>query len=204
MHDTLAQSFAGVSYHLQGLRKLVREEKGYPGALIEELDLACEMVAGTHREASSLISALHPDAQTRGDLLSLIERAALQMFEKRGPLINLHRHGEPRALPPALADVMFRVALEAIANVLRHSQATVIELTMDSASSGVSLVIEDNGRGFDPDPGKFGFGLQTMKRRCETVEARLTIESKPGYGTKITVTSESQKRHRFWSRARIA
>jgi signal transduction histidine kinase len=204
MHDTLAQSFAGVSYHLQGLRKLVREEKGYPGALIEELDLACEMVAGTHREASSLISALHPDAQAHDDLLSLIERAALQMFETRGPLINLHRRGEPRSLPPALADVMFRVALEAIANVLRHSQATVIELTTDWASSGVSLVIEDNGRGFDPDPDKFGFGLQAMNRRCTKVDARLTIESKPGYGTKITVTSESQKRRRFWRSPRIS
>jgi signal transduction histidine kinase len=202
MHDTLAQSFAGISYHLQGLRKLVREEKGYPTPLIEELDVACEMVAGTHREASALISALHPDAQADGDLLSLIEDATLQMFEKRGPLINLHRHGEPRLLAPALADALFRVALEAVANILRHSQATIIELTMDYDLSGVSLVIEDNGRGFVPNPDKFGFGLQAMKSRCNTVHARLTIESQPGSGTRITVRSESKKRIRFLGGAR--
>lgn len=203
MHDTLAQSFAGVSYHLQGLRKLVREEKDYPDPLVEELDLAYEMVAGTHREASALIAALHPNAQARGDLLTLIEDATLQMFDRRGPLINLHRHGETRSLPPALADVLFRVALEAVANVLRHSQATVIDLTLIYTSSTVSLVIEDNGRGFVPELGNLGFGLQAMKRRCNSVDARLTIDSKPGDGTRITVTSEDQRRHRFfWPRER--
>jgi signal transduction histidine kinase len=203
MHDTLAQSFAGVSYHLQGLRKFVREEKGYPAPLVEELDLAYEMVAGTHREASALIAALHPNSQAHGDLLTLIEGATLQMFDRRGPLINLHRCGETRSLPPALADVFFRVALEAVANVLRHSQATVINLTMLYTSSTVSLVIADNGRGFVPEPDHFGFGLRTMKRRCNSVDARLAIESQPGEGTRITVTLENQRRRLFfWPRER--
>jgi signal transduction histidine kinase len=200
MHDTLAQSFAGVSYHLQGLRKAVREEDNNPETLAEELDIAYEMVAGTHREASALISALHPNAQTQSDLLSLIENAALQMFEKHGPLINLHRRGVVRPLPPSLADVLFRVALEAVANVLRHSQATSIDLIMEYTPTSVELVIEDDGCGFTPEPAKFGFGLQSMKRRCDSVNAILRIESNPGDGTRIAVTSQARPLYsfRFW------
>jgi signal transduction histidine kinase len=192
MHDTLAQSFAGVSYHLQGLRKMVRLEEHRPDTLAQELDVAYEMVSGTHREASALIAALHPNAQTHGDLLSLIEGAALQMFDKRGPLINLHRRGIVRSIPPALADVLFRVALEAVANVLRHSEATSIDLTMAYTTTSIRLVIKDNGHGFTPTSTRFGFGLQSMKHRCDSVRAKLTIESKPGDGTRITVISEAR------------
>jgi signal transduction histidine kinase len=200
MHDTLAQSFAGVSYHLQGLRKAVHEENNNPETLAQELDIAYKMVAGTHREASALIAALHPNAQTQSDLLSLIEGAALQMFEKRGPLINLHRRGVVRFLPPSLADVLFRVGLEAVANVLRHSEAKSIDLTMVYTPTSVELVIEDNGCGFIPESAKFGFGLQSMKRRCDSVNAKLTIESNPGKGTRIAVTSETRSfsGFRFW------
>jgi Histidine kinase/Domain of Unknown Function (DUF1080) len=192
MHDTLAQSFAGVSYHLQGLRKLVREEDHNPAILAQELDLAYQMVAGTHREASALISAFHPNSQRQGGLLGLIESAMLQMFEKRGPLISRHSQGTVRPLPPALSDVLFRVALEAVANVMHHSEATCIDLTMVYTPTYVRLIIEDNGRGFSPEPANFGFGLQSMKHRCDSVNAQLTIESEPGAGTKITVTSEAR------------
>jgi signal transduction histidine kinase len=169
IHDTLAQSFAGVSYHLQGLRKLVRNGEQGNDSLIEELDVAYEMVAGTHREASAIIAALHPSAHEDGDLLTLIERAASSMLEKQGPEIRIYRRGEPAPLSPAVADVLFRVALEALSNVLRHSQANVIELSLLFMSGSVSLIIWDNGIGFTPDDAKMGFGLQTMRKRCSTV-----------------------------------
>jgi signal transduction histidine kinase len=194
IHDTLAQSFAGVSYHLQGLRKLVREAKSSQEALAEELDTAYEMVAGTHREASAIIATLHPSAHKDGDLLKLIERAASSLFEKHGPQVRSHRHGEPRPLSPAIADALFRVALEAVANILRHSQATTVDLSMNFTSTEVMLTIEDNGVGFRPEPSALGFGLRSMQKRCSTVRARLHIASEPGKGTRLTITARHQMR----------
>ncbi|HEY4355193.1 MAG TPA: sensor histidine kinase [Acidobacteriaceae bacterium] len=204
MHDTLAQSFAGVSYHLQGLRKLVRLGEASPDSLIGELDVAYEMVAGTHREASAMIAALHPSAHKDGDLLTLIQRAASNLLDKHGPEIRAHRNGDPRPLSPAIADVLFRVALEAVANVLRHSQATVVDLTMTFASNEVTLIIQDNGVGFSLDPLNLGFGLQTTQKRCSSIRARLEIESSSGHGTRLSVTARHQMHgfsffHRFRS-----
>jgi signal transduction histidine kinase len=194
IHDTLAQSFAGVSYHLQGLRKLVRNGEPTADSLIEELDVAYEMVAGTHREASVIIAALHPSAHKEGDLLTLIERATSNLLEKHGPEIRAHRRGTPRPLPPAVADVLFRVALEAVANILRHSQATTVDLSMIFTSTEVTLVIQDNGVGFIADPTKLGFGLQTMQKRCSSIRACLAIDSSPGSGTRLAVTAMRQAR----------
>ncbi|MES2393038.1 MAG: histidine kinase, partial [Acidobacteriota bacterium] len=195
MHDTLAQSFAGVSYHLQGLRQLVRDGETFEGSLLEELDVAYEIVAGTHREASAIIAALHPSAHKDGDLLTLIERAVSNLLETHGPKINVQRLGDARPLPPGIADVLFRVALEAVANVLRHSKATAVDLSMKFSSTDVTLTIHDNGVGFLPDPGSLGFGLQTMQKRCSSVRAQLAIDSAPGCGTSITVTAHHRRRN---------
>lgn len=189
MHDTLAQSFAGVSYHLQGLRKLVRSGPASNTDLAGELDLAYEMVAGTHHEASAIIAALHPAARADGDLLVSIERAALRMLEKHGPVVRTHRRGEPRPLAPAVSDVFFRVALEAVANILRHSQAETVDLHMTFTPAQVTLSIEDDGVGFSAQPERAGFGLGTMRRRCATIHAQLAIDSEPGNGTKVSVTA---------------
>jgi signal transduction histidine kinase len=200
MHDTLAQSFAGVSYHLQGLRKLVREGEPSTSSLVEELDIAYEMVAGTHREASAIIAALHSTAHNDGDLLTLIARAAASLLDKHGPEIRLNRRGEACALPPVVSDVLFRVALEAMANVLRHSQATTVDLSMIFTVTEVTLVIQDNGTGFTVNPAQLGFGLQTMQKRCSSIRARFAVDSKPGGGTRITVAARHQSHsvlHRF-------
>jgi signal transduction histidine kinase len=194
IHDTLAQSFAGVSYHLQGLRKLVRNGKPTAASLMEELDVAYEMVAGTHREASVIIAALHPSAHKDGDLLMLIERATSNLLDMHGPTIRAHRRGNPRPLPPAVADVLFRVALEAVANILRHSQATAVDLSMIFTSTAVTLVIQDNGVGFTADPTNLGFGLQSMQERCSSIRACLTIDSSPGNGTRLAITARLQER----------
>lgn len=200
IHDTLAQSFAGVSYHLQGLRKLVRNGEPTADSLLEELDVAYEVVAGTHREASVIIAALHPSAHKDGDLLTLIERATSNLLEKHGPEIRGHRRGNPRPLPPAVADVLFRVALEAVANILRHSQATVVDLSMIFTSTEVTLVIQDNGVGFIANPTNLGFGLQTMRERCSSIKANLVIDSSPGSGTRLAVTALRQERRFSFSR----
>ena len=204
VHDTLAQSFAGISFRLQGLRKRACMDSLTREMLMTELDEMYGAVAGTHREASAIIAALRPGSHGCGDLLTLIERASEQLFAGQGPTIETLRRGVPCELDPALADAFFRVALEGIANVLRHSQASLVRLCLEFSAEAVTLWIEDDGVGFPVDATEPHFGLQTMQKRCDAVKARLRVVSAPGNGTRVAVTAPRRRRPQFLFAVRSA
>lgn len=187
MHDTLAQNFAGVAYFLQGLRKAL-VESGVPQAQVQDVSLACDMVAGAHRDASASIAALHPDAQGNGDLLPMLERAAAAMLEGSLMPLESRSEGPPHRLSPTQTDVLFRVGKEAIANVLRHAHATRIELKLLFAADTFSLSIADDGRGIESGTAAWGFGLRGMQQRCASIDAELKLISASGRGCTVEIT----------------
>ena|GEM_PF-30200 len=88
-------------------------------------------------------------------------------------------------LPDAVNTALFRIAQEALSNIVKHAGARRAALTLDVASDGVTLSIADNGRGFDvahalADP-RAGMGLRNMRERLEPLGGRLSISSKPGH-----------------------
>jgi two-component system NarL family sensor kinase len=88
------------------------------------------------------------------------------------------------ALPDPVNTVLFRIAQEALTNIVRHSKATRAALTLDVAPHAVSLTIADNGEGFDvsaalADP-KSGVGLRNMRERLDGLGATLQIVSQVG------------------------
>jgi len=97
------------------------------------------------------------------------------------------REGIARPLSIPVRDALFHIGREAITNMLRHAQATEMELTLRYGPKFVTLEMRDNGVGFLYDPAASGFGIRTMKRRCAKVRAQIEIESAPGKGTHVTV-----------------
>jgi two-component system, NarL family, sensor kinase len=88
-------------------------------------------------------------------------------------------------LPDAVNTVLFRIAQEALTNIVKHAHARRAALTLDIGQDGVTLAIADNGRGFDvvlaqADP-RAGMGLRNMRERLEPLGGQLSISSKPGH-----------------------
>jgi signal transduction histidine kinase len=189
MHDTLAQSLAGVGFKLQGIRRSMREAGAIPPAILEALNTACEMVAGTHREASASIAALHPASPSESDLLTLLQRSVFSMVTGDVISVETEQIGDIRAPSPVVADTLFRIGREAIANTLRHSKATAIKVSMTYRSRDLILSVTDNGSGFRYNPAKRGFGLKSIERRCSDINARVEIDSSPGTGCTVRVIS---------------
>jgi signal transduction histidine kinase len=192
MHDTLAQSFAGVGFHLQGLSNGMRSGTAERSDVIEMVNRACEMVGHSHREASASIAALHPDADEGGDFLMALHRCTREMLDgnrRDGKALPLQfiREGVARPLSMPVRDALFHIGREAITNMLRHAHATEMKLTLRYDPKFVTLEMRDNGAGFLYDPAASGFGIRTMKRRCAKVRAQIEIESAPGRGTRVTV-----------------
>jgi signal transduction histidine kinase len=192
MHDTLAQSFAGVGFHLQGLRNGMRSGSVDRAEVIAMLHRACDMVSHSHREASACIAALHPDADYDGDFLTALDRCTHEMLDgdhrnANALPIRFLREGAARPLSIPVRDALFHVGREGITNMLRHAQATEMELRLLYRPDGVILEMYDNGLGFEYDPTASGFGIRTMQRRCAKVRATIVIESAVGRGTKVVV-----------------
>ena len=91
-------------------------------------------------------------------------------------------------LPLALEEVLYRIAQEALHNVVKHAGARQVELTVQRRGSAVVLRIRDDGKGFDADAVPDGhLGLAGMRARAEKIGAAFAVDSRPGEGTTIEV-----------------
>ena len=205
MHDTIAQSFAGIAFQLEAIRNGLPEENQ---TVHQQLDLAREMVQHSHEEARRSIAMLRPESLTSAGILSALSSCAHRMVEGSVVEIEATSTGDPCEIPLRVKDTFFRIGQEAIANAVRHAKPTRLSLRLEYGRSSVQLEIEDNGIGFTPDPGHPGFGILGMRKRSENIAANLDIASTPGYGTQIIVRAAIPSRRtwtiwldQFWHRA---
>jgi len=91
-------------------------------------------------------------------------------------------------LPAPVEEALYHIAREALNNALKHAQAASVSVTLGHQDGPVVLEIVDDGCGFDPETvGQAGMGLITMRERAESIGGALTVTSKPGAGTRVTV-----------------
>ena len=186
MHDTLAQSFAGIGFQLQAIRnRLPAQESG----LHQQLDFADNLVRHSHEEARRSIAMLRPDSLESEDLLAALDQHARRLVEGGAVGVISERSGEIRPLPLRIADTLFRVGQESIANSIRHANPTALRIRLHYGENAVSLQIQDDGAGFVPRAGLHGFGIRGMRRRAQSVSATFRLDSSPGEGTRIEVTA---------------
>jgi signal transduction histidine kinase len=99
--------------------------------------------------------------------------------------------GPERPLPDEVEHNLLRIGQEAVTNALKHAAATKIHIRLTRESRGVSLRIEDNGRGFDQSdafsPLTGHFGVLGMRERAERLGGSMRLTSSPGQGTTVEV-----------------
>ena len=93
-------------------------------------------------------------------------------------------------LSPDTEHTIYRIAQEAVANVVRHAMAGALAVHLAAEEHRLTLVVRDDGRGFDTaqDPPGGHYGLAGMRERAELMGGQFTIASAPGAGTIVTVT----------------
>jgi signal transduction histidine kinase len=187
IHDTLAQSFVGVSVQLELASQLLAQSQ--TNAAQQQLDrtraYVREGIAEARRSIWDLraITAQHT-LPTR--LTHLVESS------NNAPLTTqLDIGGTYRPLPHTVEDEVLRIAQEALTNVSRHAHANHVSVHLRYDADRLILTLSDDGRGFrssdDTLPANGHFGLQGMRERAAQINAQLTIESSEGKGTRITL-----------------
>ena len=196
MHDTLAQSFAGIGFQLEAIRS------GVPDTLTathQQLDLASDLVDHSHEEARRSIATLRPESLETVDLITALEASARRLVEGGTVRVEANCCGETRPIPLRITDTLFRIGQEAIANAVQHAHPSIIKISLDYDKNLVRLVIADNGVGFIKNGDLRGFGLRGMRKRAAMISAALQIASTPSVGTQIGITAPLPPRITFIS-----
>jgi two-component system, NarL family, sensor histidine kinase DegS len=124
-------------------------------------------------------------------LVPTVRRYVDTFREKSGLQTTLTITGAERRLESVREVMVFRGVQELLGNVRNHAQATQVRVSLDVDDKRVRLVVEDNGRGFDPATVLNGhqktIGLTTMQERIELIGGQVQIDSQPGQGARITM-----------------
>jgi Signal transduction histidine kinase len=188
IHDTLAQSFAGIGFQLQAIRRAIPKELS---DLLKQIDLARSLVKHSHKEAHRSIEPLNVSALQKIDLLCALESATKRMLEGGEIEVlteTIDATGKSQSIPPKIAYTMVQIGQEAIANAVRHADPSHITIALTYEEQRIILSIRDNGRGFVERGDLLGFGLRGMRKRVASISANLRIMSEPGHGTNVEVT----------------
>jgi signal transduction histidine kinase len=187
IHDSLAQSFAGISMQLFAAQEIITTKDDDSLGYIERAnDLARFGLAEARRSALSLRSDIIEES-------GLIE--ALQMLVERSNIpgrlrCNFRSSGvREQSLSLQVQQDLLRIAQEAISNALRHAKPTVLSVSLRLDSPNLVLEIRDNGSGIDAtrrEAGE-GLGLGNMRGRAKNLGAELDIRTATGRGTSIIV-----------------
>lgn len=186
MHDTLAQCFVGIGFQLQAIGNSV------PSTLPNinrQLDLACDLVRHSHEEATRSLSSLRREFLESETLQSALHSFANKMVVNGAVRVKLNAAGEDSATPYAVKDALFRIGQEAISNALRHGDPTLLQVAIEYAATTVTMVIEDNGSGFEQTGDLGGFGLTGIRKRAEAISATFSLFTGLGQGTRVQVVA---------------
>ncbi|HUA63747.1 MAG TPA: two-component regulator propeller domain-containing protein [Verrucomicrobiae bacterium] len=189
IHDTLAQGFVGISSQLDAVAMCLKDETS-PARKF--LDMARKMARHSLTEARRSVMDLRASALEGQDLAAALESGTRTWTAGSNVEVKVAVEGPERDLPQEMEQHLLRITQEAITNILKHAQASRIQVELRNEGHKLHLQISDNGRGFEPADvfSSLGghFGLIGMRERAERMGGELQLDSEPGTGTKLEVT----------------
>jgi signal transduction histidine kinase len=140
-------------------------------------------------ELRRLISDLRPPHLDDLGLAAAIRWYAKEVQTRTGLEVQVEISGDQADVPAAVRLAVFRIAQEALTNVVKHSQARLAKVQLCYRDSEVVLLVRDEGCGFEADAQKLAprpaWGLLGMQERATLLGGRLSVQSKPGQGTQV-------------------
>ncbi len=187
LHDEIGQTLTALSLGLERLLLITQRE---PEHLPEAIDDLRQLSNGAVSELHHLVTELRPSQLDHLGLAAAMRSLAADYRRRFGLKVQLHFEGERRRLPGEIELAIFRIAQEALTNVVRHAEVDSADVRLEFAPEAVSLCICDRGIGFSPPEIRYSecehWGLMGMTERATQLNGTLTIEAAPGQGTRVT------------------
>lgn len=184
LHDGLGQSLIAARLQLESCEK--------PGIshVRSAVDASKNMIDQAIEEVRRISNALQPAALDEFGLETALRTRVMEMAAIAGIKATFECNGSIERLAKKSKIYLYRIAQEAITNIIKHARATEMTVTITREDQLVRLTVADNGKGFIIDPKSYAHrnGIQNMRERASLLSGNFTVESAPDTGTKIIVT----------------
>jgi two-component system CheB/CheR fusion protein len=182
LHDETGQALSAL---LVGLRSV--EERVGEGAVAKELERLRGQVRALVESVRRMARGLHPTVIEQLGFGGALRELVSQVGADHTVDIELRVDDDERLaeLPLTMGVALYRVIQEALTNVVRHSHSASARVEVAVGALSLSLVVHDDGRGFDPERASSGLGLPLMRRRVQQLGGTLEVQSVPGNGARL-------------------
>lgn len=185
LHDGVGQLMSAAKLNLSALEaQLDLKDASQKNAITKIIDLISESA----KEVRSVSHDLMPNVLLKKGLAKAVQEF-INKIDSNVIKVNLHTEGIQNKLNSNVESVLYRVIQECVNNVIKHSEANHLDISLIHDDEGISVSIEDNGKGFNPasiDEEK-SVGIANMKSRIDFLKGSLDIDSQIGKGTLIAI-----------------
>jgi signal transduction histidine kinase len=184
MHDDLGQLLTAACLDIERATRLTDADRRK-----EALHSALRAARDTQQRVREISHMLRPTELDDHGLPQAVATILLDFTSRSGIDVESNVQVEARALPPDVANHVFRILQEALTN-MRHARAATAFVTLQATHAGIELKVSDDGVGFDEDtiPPTRRYGLLGMRERAELLGGKFSIRSKPEGGTEVSVS----------------
>jgi PAS domain S-box-containing protein len=182
LHDAINQSLFSAGLIAEVLPRLWERDQEEARRSIEDL---LHLTRGVQAEMRALVAELRPSTLTDANLGDLIHLLGNALSGRVNILVTITA-AEGISLPAEVQVTFYRVCQEALNNVARHAKASHVDIKLQKEGSEITLIVRDDGQGFDAQHTLTGhYGLSMMRERAEAIGAVISVTSQPGHGTEL-------------------
>jgi PAS domain S-box-containing protein len=182
LHDSVSQALYGIALGARTARTLLERD---PAQVAGPLEYALQLAEAGMAEMRALIFALRPESLAQEGLVVALTKQADSLRARHQ--LEVHTElGEEPEVAFAVKEALYRIAQESLHNTVKHARARRVNVQLALQDGMLALTVQDDGQGFDTG-GEFPghLGLKSMRERAMRLGGSLTVESKPGEGTRL-------------------
>lgn len=185
LHDGVSQTMSAAKINLMA----IEGELGFNGTTQKaKFEKIIQLVDSSFKEVRTISHNMMPKALMEAGL-TLVIKQFIDNIDSDVIKINLYCNGLDEHFDGNIETILYRVIQECVTNVIKHADATRLDIALNKDEDGVSVTIEDNGRGFDVAEARRhdGIGLKNIETRIHFLQGQVEFDSSPGNGTLVSI-----------------